>query len=311
MLFIRRLLPYLIAALLVILVSAELAACFVLGLGTPPLSITHPTIEYLFAPNQDVNRFGNRILINSVGMRSPDFSATKAPDEFRVLAFGDSVLNGGNLTDHENLATTILAKEFSSTRARPVTVGNVSAGSWGAGNWLAYAQEYGFFESDVVLLLISSHDIADNPTFAPLNPHTHPQVRPMFAAWEGVTRYLPRYLPFLSKAEPAVSQAGGGTADIERGRRDLKAFLKLARDAKARVVLVQFPERSELESAKPALGYYEIKSIAQRLGVETVSAFPVMAAALARGENPYRDNIHVNDLGQRLLAELFLEVVRR
>jgi lysophospholipase L1-like esterase len=295
--------------LLVILVSAELAARFVLGLGTPPLTITHPTIEYLFAPNQVVNRFGNWILINSVGMRSPDFSATKSPDEFRALAFGDSVLNGGNLTDHENLATTILAKELSSTRARPVTVGNVSAGSWGPGNWLAYAQECGFFESDVVLLLISSHDIADNPTFAPLNPHTHPQVRPMFAFWEGVTRYLPRYLPSLSKAEPAVSQAGG--ADIERGRRDLEAFLKLARDSKALVVLVQFPERSELEAAKPAQGYYEIKSLAQQLGIETVSAFPLMAAALARGENPYRDNIHVNDLGQRLLAELFLEVVGR
>ena len=39
-------------------------------LGTPPLSIAHPKFGYMFAPDQDVMRFGNRQLYNELGMRS-------------------------------------------------------------------------------------------------------------------------------------------------------------------------------------------------------------------------------------------------
>jgi hypothetical protein len=168
---------------------------FVLGLGSPPLSIAHPKIEYMFKPNQDVQRFGNRVLIKAYGMRTADFARVKPVGEFRVMVFGDSVLNGGSLTDHADLATTLLTDKLTIFLDSPVVVGNISAGSWGPGNWLAYAREYGFFDADVVVLVISSHDIADNPTFAPLDPHTLPQVPPFSALTEGITRYLPRYLP--------------------------------------------------------------------------------------------------------------------
>jgi hypothetical protein len=152
--------------------------------------MTHPSIEYLYQPNQDVRRFGNRILINAYGMRSPDFPALKQdPDERRILVFGDSVLNGGAQTDHEALATSILSRQLADVWHKPLVVGNVSAGSWGPGNWLAYAREYGLFDADAVVLVMSSHDTADNPTFAPLNPNTHPTECPWTAVGEGLTRY--------------------------------------------------------------------------------------------------------------------------
>ena len=115
------------------------------GVGHPPLSITHPRIEYLYAPNQDVRRFGKRFLVNDYSMRSAPFAARKGRDERRVLVFGDSVVNGGNLTNHQDLATTRLAHDLRPfAGGNKVVVGNVSAGSWGPGNWLAYSQAYGF-----------------------------------------------------------------------------------------------------------------------------------------------------------------------
>jgi hypothetical protein len=45
-------------------ISGELFCRYILGLGDPPLSITHPTIEYMFKPNQNLKRFDNHILIN-------------------------------------------------------------------------------------------------------------------------------------------------------------------------------------------------------------------------------------------------------
>ena len=47
----------------------------------------------------------------------------------------------------------------------------------------------------MVVLVASSHDVTDNPTFAPLDPNTHPTKKPLLALTEGLTRYLPRYLP--------------------------------------------------------------------------------------------------------------------
>ena len=180
------------------LFTGELVARYALGLGNPPLSQPHPTIEYLFKPNQDVKRFNNRVLINAYGMRSHQFPKQKPAGEFRLMVFGDSVLNGGNLTDHENLGTKIAQKELEGLLGKPVQVGNISAGSWGPGNWLAYAKEFGFFGADLVVLVASSHDIADNPTFAPLDPNTHPQKAPVSALIEGAVRYLPHYLSSLS-----------------------------------------------------------------------------------------------------------------
>lgn len=109
----RRLLKLSAILAVLTLVGGELFARWVLGLGTPPLSMTHPSIEYLYQPSQDVRRFGNRILINAYGMRSPDFPAHKQdPDERRIMVFGDSVLNGGAQTDHEALATSILSRQL-------------------------------------------------------------------------------------------------------------------------------------------------------------------------------------------------------
>ena len=305
---------WLLAGALTLVAGLELFARFGLGLGTPPLSQLHPRIEYLFQPNQDVQRFGNRVLINAYSMRTPDFALVKPEDELRVMIFGDSVLNGGNLTDHAALATTLLGQRLAETEGRPVVVGNISAGSWGPGNWLAYAKKYGFFDADVVVLLISSHDVADNPTFAPLNPNTHPQQTPPLALVEGITRYLPRYLPswggpqVQSDSQPAASDEDSPTA-IREGLADLRAFLKLAQEEVPRVLVVQHPDRQELTTRKAQPGFAMIRTLAVDLGVEVISAFPAMSEALAEGENPYRDNIHINEDGQALLADVLWDSI--
>ncbi|MES2213102.1 MAG: hypothetical protein V4490_08225, partial [Pseudomonadota bacterium] len=215
-------------------IIGEIVARYYLGLGTPPLLVLHQRIEYMFKPNQDVYRFGNHFIVNQYGMRTEPFSTQKINSEFRIMVFGDSVLNGGNLTDHAALATTLLKDRLSEVNDKNVVVGNISAGSWGPGNWLAYAKEYGFFGADIVVLVISSHDYADNPTFHALNKNTHPTEKPISALLEGVTRYLPRYLPQLgadnqSTTEPDRFSAEASEQEAQKGLADLRRFLELAK----------------------------------------------------------------------------------
>lgn len=99
----------------------------------------HAQFEYLFKPNQDLHLFGNHIVINAYGMGSANFPVAKLPGQFRVLVFGDSVLNGGNLTDQAPLATELLREKLAANILQDVVVGNVIAGCWGPENWLSFA----------------------------------------------------------------------------------------------------------------------------------------------------------------------------
>jgi hypothetical protein len=299
-----------ICVLGVSLLAAEAFARYYLGLGTPPLFIAHPTIEYMYKPNQGVRRFGNRFIVNAYGMRSEPFEPHKQAGELRVMVFGDSVLNGGTLTDHKDLATTVLAKTLAQRTGRQVTVGHISTGSWGPGNWLAYAREYGFFDADIIALVVSSHDYGDNPTFAKLNEATHPTHAPPAALIEGVTRYLPRYLP--STAPKVTDIDTGGYAPVPTREAvthalgDLKTFLELAQRQSRRVIVFQHFEKRELYFAATPEGHARIKQLCDELGIGTVDLARAFRGALQRGLSPYRDNIHPTQLGQQLLADSML-----
>ena len=296
-----------IVCVLAAVAAGELFARFVLGLGTPPLSMPHPTIEYLFKPNQDVKRFGNRYLINAYGMRSENFPKQKTDNgEVRIMVIGDSVINGGNLTDHEDLATTILSRELSKSLGARVIVGNISAGSWGPGNWLAYVREFGFFDADYVVFVMSSHDYADNPTFAPLNPHTHPTHPPFSALTEGFSRYLPRYIPYLAslQEEPSVPVT---EKDIRKALDDMKTVLELARDRVGGVMVFLHLDQREIEKNKIAEGHYQISNLCTELDIPVISLEPYFRQSISNGRYPYRDDIHPNADGQKVIASAIME----
>ena len=293
----------------------EFGARIVLGLGDPPLSQSHPSIEYMFSPNQKVSRFHNTISINAYGMRSEDFGERKKDRELRVLVFGDSVLNGGNLTDQRELATELLKDELMAQLGTPVTVGNVSAGSWGPGNWLAWAEEFGFFGADAIVLLLSTHDIADNPTFKPLNPDTHPQRKPRLALIEGVTRYLPRYLPSLPRRQPQHNRstkpdkAGDTTTErIRQGAKDLRAFFQLAKKKAPHVIVLLHPTRKELNRGHPPTRA-QILEIAKASAVPAYTLDAAFEQAINDGTMPYRDNIHINAAGQSVLFSVLVQAL--
>ncbi len=300
-----------IVSIMAFILGGEIFARYYLGLGTPPLTVAHPKIEYLCKPNQDGYRFGNHFIINQYGMRTEPFAAQKASGEFRIMVFGDSVVNGGNQTDQAALATTILKDRLRKATAKNVLVGNISAGSWGPGNWLAYAKEYGFFGADIVVLVISSHDYIDNPTFQALDKKTQPTENPFSALLEGITIYVPRYLPLLSAdnkstAAPKQFTAEAIEQEAQKGLDDLRRFLELAKSAAPNVLVLQHWEKPEIESGSANTGNMRIKVVCEQLGISPISLEPYFRRSIKNGANPYRDNLHPNEVGQQLIAEAIL-----
>ncbi len=295
-----------VASLFALLALVEFYARVVIGLGDPPLWIEDREIEYLPQPSKSYRRFGNRISYNAYSMRSRDFPRSKSdPAEVRVLVVGDSIVHGGSNTDQDALATTLLEKRLSDALGRPVVVGNISAGSWGPPNFLAYLKRFGLLEADVVAVVVNSRDYADAPTFEPLDA-SRPQRKPRFALQELYEKYIPRYAKRRVKSFHASRNIS--PLEVKECLDALREVIRMARASGASVVLAQYLKRSELES-EPEIGYHEIARVAKESGIKPVQLGDAFAQALQAGSDPYRDGNHPNERGQRIIADLLFDAI--
>ena len=163
-----------------------------LGLGNPLLYQADSYVEYLARPNQNIHRFGKNVSTDHLGLRSSDpcrsMASVKSSKYSKVMILGDSVMFGG-LVDDNKLASNSFCRS-----SKDLVVANVSAGSWGPGNWLGWLESRGFLNADYLLIVVSSSDAFDKPHFHALNLNTNPVKKPYTAFSELFFRYFPRIL---------------------------------------------------------------------------------------------------------------------
>lgn len=275
-------------------VSAEIFARAVLGLGDPPLTLRDPEIEYMFKPGT-YQRFGNSVVYNEYSMRSLPPPRVDVVGE-RVLVVGDSVVNGGVEIDQMDLASELLRRSLTSGS----WVGNVSAGSWGPANMAAYMQRFGTFGADHILVVLSSHDLHDVPTFpADLGPD-FPQKRPTFALEEALMRYLPRYLPLLlSRVDEPIQKV----SEVEaKGESDVEGLIALLKTSGAPFEVFLHPSISEL-TLGPNQDGKNLRHLLETLNVNYIEMRPYLS------RSDYRDEIHMNAVGHKKYAQRFLKII--
>jgi hypothetical protein len=290
----RRFLLFVVTPALLTLIFGEFSLRFLVGLGDPPLYQLDPTVEYLMAPGS-YKRFGNTVFVNSAHMRSPESSIQRASsNERRVLVIGDSVVNGGSLTDQANLATELMP-HIAEQRGwkSPLRVCNVSAGSWGPGNLLAFVRKFGSFGCDDAVIVLNSADLLDVPTFTELGPE-QPTVRPSFAIEELFLNYGRRIFRGAAAELPS--------SDADSARQSLQELLDLLSASGSRCRILFHPTRQEL-----AAGLEQFRGEAAQGDVPWCSSASRFREAQARGEDPYRDDIHPSALGQAALAEAIID----
>jgi lysophospholipase L1-like esterase len=293
------------------------------GFCNAPLYITDPDFEYIFAPNQHINRFGNIIRTNELSMRSDPISPT---DSLVILLIGDSVVNGGSLTDHDSLASTKLEKRLSLQLQRRVRVLNIAAGSWGPDNVAAYLKKYGIFNADLICLVTSSHDAHDNITHInlvgvdPGMPEKQYEIA-LVELWEryrGIAMYkinafiFPEPIPDIQAPLDSVDRAKLENGGIRKpGDGFNEGYQQLADMAKKDSIpffIYLHPEISEVAMGSFNDQGQEIMGFAERNHVRLINEFD-----LGISLSYYRDTdvIHYNDQGQQFLAQnlypLFLE----
>ncbi len=275
----------------------EIFSRAVLGLGDPPLSIADAEIDYLFAPNQDCARFGNRICYNAASMRAERDVPPRRADARRVVVVGDSVVNGGVLTTHDDLATTRLDADL--RRAYAGDCWNVSAGSWGPMNYAAYFRKFGTFDATDLVLEVNSHDLwEDDPKEGGgriVGSLAFPDRKPVSACWEAFTRYA------LPKIKGLAGRKFNRKVDVPHCETEARnALAKKNLDACAFLYSLPFARkflvvhRSRAECARRAA------TPGETAFVEHARAHGVQVVYLTLDpQEDYRDDIHPNANGQR------------
>ena len=268
--------------------------------------------EYIAQPNQERHRFGVRLRTNSYSQRSEEPDSTKTI----VLGLGDSILFGGGWMDHDSLATTLFSDETG------MQMLNISSGSWGPDNCAAYLKEKGTFGARAMVLVCSSHDAYDAMTFAPVVGvwPNYPDRQYRLAIWEAIDRYLIPYVKVITKTKTYVDidNVNGNDNEnnnvhedsqvIQKSPYFVKGFDKLKQMADS--VCIPMYIYLHAESGEVQQGRYN--ELGQQILQWADSADVKLINGIKEGERleMYHDAIHLNEQGQRHLADVLKKYVK-
>jgi len=304
-------LGFVLLVIFILLLIGELTARFLLGLGDPPLSIGDGKIDYLFAPSQKCHRFGNYIVYNEFSMRC-HFSLKGTNPRQRIFVVGDSVVNGGVLTDHKDLATTILQNKLDFTHA-DIQVLNVSAGSWGPGNYAMYFNKYSELvrSNDVVIVEVNSHDLWEDDPVKTAGANVGkdialPVKKPCSALMECVNRYLiPRVKNLFGMVAVNTKvdvPKWGNDGSSASASYNLEMLNRLYSFPWVKRYMLIYRSRKECKNNTVTEGERIFREFAKTNGV-------VIIDAQLDAQMDYRDSIHPNQSGQRKLSEAIIQAL--
>jgi hypothetical protein len=272
------------------LVVSEVFIRYVFGLGDPPLYKTDAAYEYALSSNQNLIRFGNKFSTNSFGMRSSNINPEQ--DEILLLV-GDSVVNGGALLDQSETMSTITEQRFSALyKYRKVRVASISAGSWGPQNQIAFLEQLPELNIIGVVLVFSSHDDSDIPTFR-YSDTLVPQSRPVLALEEVVRKYLPallvRVIKFVRNGEEPIK-----TRKSHKNGGEIRKIVSAIERYSVPILIYHHLTLQEISSESPRFNDEHISD---------VKYFDYQVSEDSESKLYYIDNIHPSPLGAKLMGE--------
>ncbi|MCD0486853.1 hypothetical protein LPB86_01345 [Pedobacter sp. MC2016-14] len=293
-----KLLKIILLSTIILILITEISLRWIMGLDNAVLYRRDKDFEYIPIP-QEVVRFGKRNFYNAYSQRNDNITSK---DSIIIAGFGDSVINGGTLSDQDSLATTKLTKSLSKKYKKPVKVLNIAAGSWGPDNCFAYLKRYGDFKCQKILLVVSSHDAFDNMTFE--NPNQidprHPEEQYKLAVIEVLYRYI---LPKIfgkhrtSTTEPFFINKRTKSTPFNPG---FNSFYNYCKNKNLPFIVYLHSDTSEAKRGKYNEQGQIIINFCKNHNIDLVKELDYNIPI----DSCYRDPIHFNDHGQQKMFEI-------
>lgn len=286
---------------LIILLICEIILRYFFGLGHLPVYVKSDRYEYFYAPNQSINRFGNKIITNEFGMRSGKVNKRKKV----ILEFGDSILNGGSHVDNNDLATFIEENELNKIYDNQYQILNISAQSWGVSNAFAFLKEHGDFNAEIILLVFSSHDLHDNMHFRDVvGIHSAwPDEQPLLALSDLLSRYIfPKVKQFVGLSGEFDYLKGFDDSKINPGWQNFFSYCKIRNIP---LIVYLHASKKELEDCKYDHRGNQIIQMCKSNNVILITDL----SAMKKSQKAYIDDMHLNKEGHQIMSKLVLKTL--
>lgn len=267
-----------------------------LGFGSTLLYYNNDFTGYNMQPNQECKILGKHISINEYSMRSGPIG----DEEYRILVFGDSVVNGGIYTDDSSLATTYIEEQLREIEPK-TRVLNVSCGGWGVDNAYGYLQQYGDFEAHTIVLLFNNHDavgsISDSPVAGSL---TFPEKQYPLAWVELLERYvLPRLGIYFKEVVDSTNTSSGN--EFSKG---WEHFSNYCTEHDINLIIYLHAQKNE------AIDFCSYNENGKRI-IEFANehAIPICLDIENEEKEDFRDWIHLTEKGQHVISDILYPVL--
>ncbi|HET7295077.1 MAG TPA: SGNH/GDSL hydrolase family protein [Vicinamibacteria bacterium] len=197
--------------------------------ATPQYMMKDPVLGWRKKPSATAayrrREYSVEVRTNALGMRDPERARTPPPGTLRLLALGDSFVEGYSVA-LESTLTQVLEGRLNLEAGCPVEVLNGGTAAWSTDQeYLYYREEAWALGANVVMLFLYYNDILAN-----LQPDYWGQGKPVLEERDGRLEIAPRPTPKpgARAARDAREEAGEADAPVPRasGRSALLDFVR-------------------------------------------------------------------------------------
>jgi hypothetical protein len=292
----RKKTQILLGFFLLILIT-EVFLRFYLGFCNTILYRADNSYEYIAAPGQHRFRMRNNISYNLESMRSPELKDSS----IKVLGFGDSILNGGVMTDQDSLASTLLSDSLTKIYHKEIQFLNISSGSWGPDNCYAFLKKHGSYRARHLFLFVNSHDAYDNMDFVKtvgIN-ESLPNKQYIVAIYELWNRYILTSLKTARSGSLEINKKKNGDV-FNTG---FQAFANYSKSTGIPLTFYLHSGLLEVINKNYNTQGKEIIRFAKDHEINLITDLDKLKKA------DFRDRIHLNNQGQKRMAMLVLKYI--
>ncbi len=278
----------------------------------PSMTRGHPTRGYTLRPGfAGVTHLGVPVVVDSIGLRSPEVATPKPAGTRRVLVLGDSVTFGAGVPEEQTFSRRLEA-QLRSELACPVEVVNAGVSGYGTVEEADLFEEVGLaLAPDVVIVLhVENDNVAVSHAQGRVAAFLKDEVVYRSHLVGAALLALRRARWMLQAADSggdaaafaaemnAWDQRSGTAASLDAVAR----IATLAQEHGAKAILASYPATPR-DPSLDAVRHRHLRTVAADHGMVFVETGPALAAHLDRGLAVSAQDLHPNGYAHGLIAE--------